>query len=155
MVSALIHGFALSNDPPVNVLPNGQNCVGMAFSRVLGIGSNATINLFISRRWIPNATALQFDNAIVTVVTGLPLQNRFLNVTWGTLKPQLSTLPDGRYFAVNSGVHDFGGQGSGHAFAIIKQHGSWGTFANNQEGSGYNYSSRITNGDHISVWGPS
>lgn len=154
MLSKLIKDEKLSNKAPVNKLSYGTNCVAMAFSRVLGIGDNAAINLFIAKGWVPSAQALQFDNAIETIVARLPLQNKFLNESWQNVKPHLSRLSDGRYFAINSGVNQFGGQGIGHAFAIIK-HGGWGTYANNAEKSGYNYSSTINDAYYISVWGPS
>ena len=153
MPSALIRNQPLNNAPPDGVLPYGQNCVAMALSRVLGIGVTPAINLCIVKGWAPTPGALQYDNAIATVMAGLPLANRATNEAWLTLRARLSTLPDGRYFAVNSGVNDFGGQGVGHAFAIIKN-GSWGTYANNQEKKGENYGSRIPGGSKISVWGP-
>lgn len=153
MVSALIQNVPLNNVPPGGVLPYHQNCVAMALSRVLGIGVTPAINLCISRGWVPTANALQYDNAIATIVAGLPLANRATNETWLSLRARLGNLTDGRYFAVNSGVNDFGGQGIGHAFAIIKN-GGWGTFANNQEKEGENYGSNIPGGHKISVWGP-
>jgi hypothetical protein len=135
------------------MLPYDQNCVAMAFSRVLGIGVYATVNLFIARGWAATANALQYDETIQRVVDGLPLTQRALNTAWQDLRTQLSNLSDGRYFAVNNGIHEFGGRGVGHAFAIIKQ-GGWGTAANNSERTGYNYGSTITNSSNISVWGP-
>lgn len=153
MVSALIRNEPLNNTPPNNVLPYGQNCVAMALSRVLGIGVIPAINLCIAKNWATTPTGLQYDNTIATVVGGLPLQNQATDEAWLSLKARLSALPDGRYFAVNSGIHDFGGQGVGHAFAIIK-HGGWGTAANNSEKTGQNYGSTIPGASKISLWGP-
>lgn len=154
MVSPLIQHDPLNNARPANMLPYHQNCVAMALSRVLGIGLNPTVNLCIARGWVPNGQALQYDAAIARIVAGLPLVQRLLDEPWVTAKPQLSNLPNGRYFAVNTGVHAFGGQGVGHAFVILKKNGSWSTFANNSEVAGQNYSSRINGGHNISVWGP-
>jgi hypothetical protein len=154
MVSALIQNVALNNHSPAGgMLPYHQNCVAMAFSRTLGIGVNAAVNLFIANGWVGSASALQYDNAIATIVAQLPLANVALDESWLSLKPRLSTLPDGRYFAVNSGANNFGGTGIGHAFAIVK-HGSWGTAANNSEKTDSNYGSNIAGSSKISLWGP-
>lgn len=153
MVSALIQNQPLNNQPPAGMLPYHQNCVAMAFSRTLGIGVHAAVNLFIARGWVGSAGALQYDNAIATIVARLPLVNVALDESWLSLRPRLSTLPDGRYFAVNSGANNFGGTGIGHAFAIVKN-GGWGTAANNSEKTGSNYGSGIAGSSKISLWGP-
>lgn len=153
MPSHLLQGVPLSNTPPAGMLPYDKNCVAMAFSRVLGIGVHAAINFIIAKGWAPTASALENDGVIETIVKGLPLAARAKNVQWQSLRTQLGAYPDGRYFAVNNGAHDFGGKGVGHAFAIIK-HGAWGTAANNAEETGQNYSSTISGSSKISVWGP-
>jgi hypothetical protein len=153
MVSSLIKDEELSNTMPDGALDYQQNCAAMAFSRVLGISWAPAVNLFIRKGWATNANAMQYDSTIAAIVAGLPLTRRANNETWLELKPRLSSLPDGRYFAVNTGIHDFGGKGVGHAFAIIKK-GGWGTAANNSEKTDENYGSSIPPGAKISVWGP-
>lgn len=155
MVSALIRNEALDNSAPPNMLPYQQNCVAMALSRVLGIALHPTVNLCIAKGWVQNGNGMQYDAAIGRIVAGLPLAQILLDEPWLTAKPQLSNLADGRYFAVNTGVHQFGGQGVGHAFVIIKK-GGWSIYANNSEinGHGQSYRSRINDAHNISIWGP-
>lgn len=157
MVSRLLDGVALNNASPAGVLPYHQNCASMAFSRVLGVGVNPALNYFIQRGWINGAAAIQHDEAILRILVGFGVERVATNEPWLALKARLSTLEDGRYFAVNTGVNDFGGQGIGHAFAITKN-GGWSIYANNSQMGGVGgqqpYAQRIGAANHISVWGP-
>ncbi len=156
MVAQIIANEVLNNAPPLNMLAKHQNCVAMALSKVFGVGVHATINLILAKGWAPTAQALQYDATIERIVNGLPLANKAMNTKWSDLRPLVSNWGDGRYFCVNSKMNDFGGQGVGHAFAIIKA-GGWGTAANNSEEKGEearNYAT-VMNADHrVSVWGP-
>lgn len=105
---------------------------------------------------------MQYDETILAIMAGLPLSNRALDLEWFNLKPQISSFPDGRYFAVNSKAHKIGGKGTGHAFAILKR-GGWGTDANNSEDTKKTvsdplqrrtYASKIIADHYVSVWGP-
>jgi len=130
----------------------------MAFSRVLGVGVNPVLNLFIAKGWIPNAAALQHDNAIATLLAGLPLP-RIATDEALSLRPLISTGEQGRYFAVNTGINNFGGTGIGPAFEITKNATGWTAYANNSEkstavGETRTYVNRISTGNHISVWEP-
>lgn len=158
MVAAVIQGVALSNRSPDGGMRGyDTNCVAMAFSKVLGIGVNATVNLCVARGWVPNGLALENDGAILRVVGGLPLANVATDERWRDLKLRLGTLAAGRYFACNSKAAKFDTPASkGHAFAIIRHgNGGWGTAANNAERTGVSYASAIGDADLICVWGPS
>ncbi len=158
MVAAIIEGVALTNSSPIGGMRDyDTNCVAMAFSKVLGIGVNATVNLIVSRGWVPNGSALENDGAILRVVAGLPLAQVTRDEKWSNLKLRLGTLTAGRYFACNCKAEKFNTPASkGHAFAIIRHaNGGWGTAANNAERTGVSYASAMGAADLISVWGPS
>ncbi|UAJ11142.1 hypothetical protein [Polymorphobacter megasporae] len=157
MVAQLIQGVALNNRSPVGGMRNyDTNCVAMAFSKVLGIGVNATVNLLVSRGWVPDGIALENDGAILRIVAGLPLAEVTRDEKWSDLKLRMSTLAAGRYFACNTKAAKFNTPASnGHAFAIIRHaNGGWGTAANNAERTGVSYASAIGESNSISVWGP-
>lgn len=157
MVAAVIRNVQLNNTrPDGGTRPYETNCVALAFSKVLGIGHYATVNLFVARRWVPNASALENDGAILRIVAGLPLPAVARDESWFSLKTRLGSLPAGRYFACNSKSKLFNDTSSvGHAFAIIR-HGSagWGIAANNAEAEDKSYASALKDADNISVWGP-
>lgn len=154
MVASVIRYEQLDNSAPNGMLDWQHNCAANAFACVLEIGNHATINLFIAKGWIPSAQALQYDNAIATVATNLPLTKRATDEAWLSLKQRLGQLADGRYFAINTGVNKFGGQGVGHAVAIIVNGNSWSMKANNSEKKEQLYSSALLGSDKFSVWGP-
>lgn len=157
MVAAIIQNAVLNNHTPAGGMrPYDTNCVAMAFSKVLGIGVNATVNLFVARNWVPNGLALENDEAILRIVQGLPLPPVARDEAWATLKARLNTLPAGRYFACNSKSKTFLQPSAvGHAFAIIR-HGNagWGVAANNAEKTGVSYVSELRDAHNISLWGP-
>lgn len=157
MVATIIQTEALNNHSPVGGMRSyDTNCVAMAFSKVLGIGVNATVNLFVARGWVPNGNALENDEAIVRIVDGLPLPQVARDESWVSLKARLGSLPAGRYFACNSkGKKFLDSSAVGHAFAIIRGGSAgWGTAANNAEKSGTSYASELRDSHNISLWGP-
>ncbi len=157
MVAAIIQGVALNNGVPVGGMrPRETNCVAMAFSKVLGIGVHATVNLFVARGYVPNGDALEHDGAILRICAALGLTEVTRDETWLSLKARLGNLEAGRYFACNSKAKKMLDKNSvGHAFAIIR-HGSkgWGVAANNAEEADTSYVSKLLDADNISLWGP-
>lgn len=131
MVAQVISNWTLDYAQPDNMLSYDKNCVAMTFSRLLGVGLYPTINFLIKKKWISDASELENDTTINTVIEKLGLQPRFHDTPWVTVKVGMSGMPDGRYYATNWGPSGSAG-GQGHAFAIIKN-GGVGVYGNNQE----------------------
>jgi hypothetical protein len=147
----VLAGVDLDKSQPSSMLGYDKNCVAMTFSRLLGVGVYATVNFFLQKGWIKNASDLEHDNAIDTVVGHLSLEEKYENTSWATVKTGMKGHPDGRYFAVNRGANT---GATGHAFAIIINQGSVGVYGNNAEKKNNPYHSQINDSHKISVYGP-
>ncbi|MEM7211812.1 MAG: hypothetical protein AAF479_07965 [Pseudomonadota bacterium] len=120
---------------PSDMLPYDKNCVAMSFSRCMGVGVYAAINFFLDKGWISSAADLENDTSMSNVLKGMDMTKIYDHEPWSKVKSGLKGRPDGRYFAVNTGVKDSGFDG--HAIAIIKK-GALGVVGNNQDTKGSN-----------------
>ena len=148
---------------PNESLPYYKNCAALAFAEVLEVNWRCVVNLFVAQGWIGTPKGLEYDSGIARVLKKLTFTKKASNVTWGQLKPKLKTYGLGRYFAINTEGHDFGGNGIGHAVAImINNTGGWSMHGNNSEtlvGKGHkhkkgSYLNGLNNAHKFSVWGP-
>lgn len=130
-----------------------KNCVAMTLSKIFKTGVNDTIAKLMENGWIKSGRDLENESIILIVMEKLGMKKAFDNQQWGYVHRKLKTMPDGRYFAVNSGKHNFG-EGNGHAFTVIVKNGSVGVAGNNAETVEMQYNRAIRNSDKIMVWGP-
>lgn len=140
--------YEYDHTAPDNMLPRRQNCVAMAFSKMMSLGVHATINYFIHKKWVPTAKALENDGAIEKVIKGIELAEVYKRNSWSTVKTGMKGHKDGRYFAINRGASP------DHAFCIIVKNGSVGVSGNNAETKENCYYGAIQDNHKISVWGP-
>ncbi|MFJ2363166.1 hypothetical protein ACIPIN_05480 [Pseudomonas sp. NPDC087697] len=145
----------LDTNRPEDMLDNDKNCVAMSFSRVLGINVYTTINFFLQKGWINSATQLENDTIVEDIAAELCMEKIYTNTPWGELKTSMAKNLEGRYLAVNTGIHGFNESAStvGHAFCIIKN-GGLGVAGNNSEKKHTPYHSQIGHMHKITVWGP-
>jgi len=145
----------LDSNKPEGMLDTDKNCVAMSFSRVLGINVHTTINFFLQKGWIDSAENLENDTTVESIAEKLCMKKIYSNTTWGELKTAMAKDTNGRYLAVNTGVHGFNESPSavGHAFCIIKN-GGLGVAGNNAEKKNTPYHSQIGHTHKITVWGP-
>lgn len=130
-----------------------KNCVAMTLSKIFKTGVNDAIAKLMENGWIKSGRDLENESIILIIMEKLGMKKAFDNQQWGYVHRKLKTMPDGRYFAVNSGKHKFG-EGDGHAFTVIVKKGSVGVAGNNAETIEVQYNRAIRNSDNIMVWGP-
>ncbi|EAB5468247.1 hypothetical protein GAV71_23950 [Salmonella enterica subsp. enterica serovar Typhimurium] len=137
---------------PPNMLPREQNCVAMALSACFRQQLNPVVNSLLKERIIHSPKELEHDNAVISVLQKLQIQEVCNSTLWETAKQQLLQKPDGRYFAINSKHLDFPGSGESHAFCCIKYKNAIGINGNNAETQSTHYQPYPY--DKVSIWGP-